>query len=406
MSRFHPTRPTAEDRLERGAHTLDVFQGTIVGIYGEDVFVELGPRREGVIPTYAFVNPPSVGEEYSFTLGGREDSLWALNLIDERTLEQWEELQEGSLITARVLHKTSDGYQLKIGPLHAFMPFSKSGIRKTRERGALLGRSVVVEVISVDDDKQRAIVSRKSVLKMQRAGGNPNAFVPGQTIQGRVSRVESYGIFIKVGRGREGLCHISNMSLDRIDHPSEIAKVGDVIESRVLYVRAGGKRIGLGLKQLLESPWGRVEREHWEGQIVPVELIRTGSFGAVAKLFPGVEGIVPVSECGGLRPGQELRVGDRRSARIMELDPDNERVAFSLVHPSGRPIDLDEAETMALFETLRDGDVLGGVMGDSEGAGNDGSRPTSDAEAPNPGREGASTNVGDLLRRALERRSD
>lgn len=391
MSRFRPTQPSKEERRERGAHTLDVFRGTIVGIYGDDVFVELGPRKEGVLPKYAFLEPPAVGEEYSFTLGGREDSLWALSLVDERTLEQWEELEEGSLITARVLHKTHDGYQLKIGPLHAFMPFSKSGIRKSRDRGQLLGRSIVVLVLSVDDDKQRAIVSRKDVLKMQRAGASPHAVVPGQTVQGRVARIEDYGVFLKIGRGREGLCHISNMSVERVDHPSDLVSVGEVIEARVLYVRAGGKRIGLGLKQLTESPWRRIERAHWEGQIVPIEIQRVGSFGGVAKLIPGVEGVVPVSECGGQRPGRELRAGDRRSARILDLDPDAERIAFSLVHPSGRPIDADEAEALALFETLRDEEAVARVLGDAT--------PSLRGEP-----EGASTNVGDLLREALERR--
>lgn len=389
MSRFHPLKPAPdpEDR-DRGAHTLEVFKGTIVGIYGDDVFVELGPRKEGLIPKYAFVQPPAVGEEYEFTLRGREDSLWMLNLIDERTLEQWEDLEEGSLITARVLTKTHDGYQLKVGPLHAYMPFSKSGVRKSRERGKLLGRSIVVEVLTVDADKQRAVVSRKAVLKMQKAGQSPDAIVPGQTIQGRVARIEPYGVFLKIGRGREGLCHISNMSVERIAHPSDVVKLGEVIEARVLHVRAGGKRIGLGLKQLHESPWARVEREHWEGQIVPIEIMRTGTFGAVARLFPGLEGIVPISECAGLKPRQGLAAGDRRSARILELDPDEERIAFSLQHPGGGVIAPDEAEMIAQFELLRDLPEIQRVV-----------KPDSEISAP---KTGALTNVGELLRRAFE----
>lgn len=384
---MHIDRPIPDDEEPaRGAHTLEVVEGTVVGVYGDDVFVELGPRKEGVISRRAFSAPPSVGERHSFTLRGREDSLWVLNLIEERTLEQWEELEEGSLVTARVIRSTHDGYQLKIGPLHAYMPFSESGVRRAKERPRLLGRSVVVEVKAVDADKQRAVVSRKAVLRMEREGRDPHRVVPGQTVQGRVTRIESYGVFLRFGRGREGLCHVSNMSVDRLDHPADMVAVGDVLEARVLHVRAGGKRIGLGLKQLHEDPWARVERENWEGQVVPVAIVRVGSFGAVARLLPGVEGVLPVSECGGASQHAGLRPGDRRSLRILELDPDARRIAFSLQHVDGRLVAEDEAETLAHFEEfVRAAAPPGATKGE-------------------PAPPGAATNVGDLLRRALDRR--
>lgn len=376
---------TDPDDPPRGAHTLDVVEGTVEGIYGDDVFVELGPRKEGVLSARAFLEPPRVGETYRFTLRGREDSLWILNLVEERTLEQWETLEEDSLTGARVLQKTHDGYQLKIGPLHAYMPFSESGIRRSRDRDKLLGRSVVVMVLSVDADKQRAVVSRKAVLRMQREGGDPHAIVPGQTIQGRVTRIEPYGAFIRFGSGKEGLCHISNLSANRIEHPSEVVAKGDVVEARVLHVRAGGRRVALGIKQLDEPPWQRAEREHWEGQIVTVEIVRTASFGAIARLLPGVEGIVPVSEWVDPRRGPAgLAQGEVRSARIMEFDPDAQRIAFSLRHPGGAPIDPEEAETMAAFESVRRMPSVARVMAEDP------------EEAP-----AAATNLGALLQRAL-----
>ncbi|MFT5732484.1 MAG: ribosomal protein S1 [Planctomycetota bacterium] len=392
MSRFRPkSLREAEARgeiKERGAHTLEVVDGTIVGKSGNDVFVELGVRKQGVIDLRAFQREPKVGEVRQFTLRGREDALWILNLAEEETLEVWEDLEEGSLITGRVSGLTHDGFQVKIGQLHAYMPFSVSGVRRSRDRKALMGRAVVVLVLDVDDDKQRAIVSRKAVLQMQRNGGAPNSVVPGQTIQGRISRIEPYGVFIRFGQGREGLCHISNLSVDRIDHPSDVVSKGEVVEARVLYVRQGGKRIGLGLKQTQESPWIRLEREHWEGQIVPVEFIRVGTFGAIARLLPGIEGIVPISECAGLGPGRGLLQGDQRSARIMELDIESERIAFSLTHEGGRAVDRDEAETVRAFDVIRRSPTVERVMGSPEAP-------------PSPG---AGTNIGDLLRRAMEQK--
>lgn len=385
MSRFHPRPP--EPPKERGAHTLDVFEGTIVGVYGGDVFVELGPRKQGIIARHAFLKEPAVGEVHRFTLRGRDENLWVLNLLQDQTLDVWEDLEEGSLTSARIVHLSPDGFQLKIGPLHAYMPFSESGVRKRKDRPPLVGRGVVVEVLSVDPDKQRAVVSRKSVLKMQRDGRSPGAVVPGQTVSGRVTRIESYGVFVRLGNGREGLCHVSNLSVDRVDHPSEVVKKGDILEARVLFVRAGGKRIGLGVKQLEESPWTRLEREHWCGQIVEVDIVRVGTFGAVARMFAGAEGIVPASECGDRTARRGLAVKDRMSARILELDPDAERLAFSLVHSNGRPIERDEAETLSEFAELRERPEVKAVLGASG----------TDAAPAAP----ASTNVGDLLRKAL-----
>ncbi len=390
MSRFHPTRPQVEP--ERGAHTLDVVDGTVVGVHGSDVFVELGPRKQGVISLASFDDKPRVGEVHQFTLRGREDELWMLNLHNQRTLSEWEELEPGSLTTARVLTKTHDGFQLKIGPVYAYMPYSLSGVRKPRERGALLGRSIVVEVLEVDADKQRAIVSRKAVLKLQKAGAAPGAVVPGQTVQGRVTRIEPYGVFVRLGRGREGLCHITNLSADRVDHPGDVVRMGEIVDARVLYVRAGGRRIGLGFKQLQESPWVRLEREHWEGQIVSVEIVRVGRFGAVARLFAGAEGILPMSECGDRRPPAGLSNGDRLSARILEVDPEEQRLAFSLLHATGQPIAPDEAECIADFGTIRSLPALKDLLPEAGTVG----EPSG----------GAATNLGAVLRRALEGGSD
>ena len=359
-------------------------------MHGDDVFVELGPRKEGVISKRAFTAPPKIGERHNFTLRGREESLWVLNLVEQQTLDQWEELEEDSLHSARVLKSTHDGYQVKLGPLYAYMPYSESGVRKSRNRSALIGRSIMVMVLAVDADKQRAVVSRKAVLRMQREGRDPHSIVPGQTVRGRVSRIEPYGAFIRFGRGREGLCHVSNISVERVTHPSDCLRVGEVVQARVLHVRAGGRRIGLGLKQMSEDPWMRVERECWEGQIVAVDVVRVGTFGAVCRLIPGVEGILPASELIGEPPPRGgPGVADRISVRILELEPSARRIAFSERHASGARVLAEEAEAARQFEAWGTAQAI----------------PKSKDANPAPV-PGAGTRLGDLLRRALDERAD
>ncbi len=107
---------------DHGPHTLKVWKGVVVGVYGADVFVELGIRMQGVISTQAFETTPKVGDEFEFTLRGREDGLWALQRRETQSLATWEDMQSGDLVHARAVRANRDGLELKIGPLHAFMP--------------------------------------------------------------------------------------------------------------------------------------------------------------------------------------------------------------------------------------------------------------------------------------------
>lgn len=337
----------------RGSHTLRVWHGTIVDIRGDDVFVDLGPRRQGLISVRAFAKPPSCGEVHEFTLRGREDELWALALPEAHALDAWAEMEEGSLVSARVLRATPDGLQLKIGPLHAFMPKSQAGQPKGHKYTELVGRTLPVEVLEVDDDKQRVVVSHKAFLKQQRLFGGEGNIVPGMLVHGRVFRVEDYGAFVRFGRGIEGLVHVSNLALDRPAHPAELVKVGDSIDALVLTVRAGGKRIGLGVKQLLENPWRRAAREYQTGQLVEVEVTRVRDFGAFVRLAPGVEGLVPASECPGANHRRHLTEGARVTVRIVRFDEADERATFSLMHEGGSPVLPGAASDRAAYEARR-----------------------------------------------------
>ena len=116
------SRAEPADPAGHGPHTLKVWKGTVVGVYGDDVFVELGPRMQGVISVRQFEDRPRIGESYEFTLRGREDGLWALSRRETRSLATWEDMELGSLVHARAVRADRDGLELKIGPLHAFMP--------------------------------------------------------------------------------------------------------------------------------------------------------------------------------------------------------------------------------------------------------------------------------------------
>ncbi len=353
---------------DHGPHTLKVCRGAVVGTYGDDVFVELGPRMQGVISRRELPVEPKIGDEFDFTLRGQEQGLWVLALRETKVLHTWESMEAGSLVQAHVVRVAPGGLELKIGPLHAFMPKSQSGLARDEEPSGLVGKNLAVEVLEVDRERQRVVVSRKVVVQRERESDRQRqvgALKPGQVVQGRVTRIEPYGAFVSFGRGLEGLVHVSNLSHERVDHPRDLLHEGQVIDLKVLHLKAGGKRIALGLKQMTESPWQHLERIHYVDQIVEGRVSRVLDFGAFVAIEAGVEGLLPRSQMG-LSPEQSVRsllvTGQKISVRIQALDCAGERLSLSLLHRNGARIGPDEAADAASFAEILRADPGRGLL--------------------------------------------
>lgn len=345
-----PHQPDELAEPDHGAHTLKVWKGTVIGLYGDDVFVELGPRMQGVLSARRFPAPPRVGEIAEFTLGGREEGLWTLHLRSEASLTLWEELEVGCLVSARVARTVTGGLELKVGPLHAFMPRSQSGLPRGKPLAPLVGREFVCEVVEVERERQRVVLSRKLVEERERTSEHYrelSGLAAGQVIEGRIVRIEDYGVFLRFGRGMEGLVHISNLSHQRLRHPDDAVSLGDTLRARVLCVRERGARIDLGCKQLEQDPWSVAEAAYPPGRIVAGRVTRLAEFGAFVQVEPGIEGLVHASQIG-LGPGRSLRehlpVGREVSVRVLELDAAAGRLSLSLQHAAGGSIALEDAQ--------------------------------------------------------------
>jgi small subunit ribosomal protein S1 len=335
---------------DHGPHTLRIWRGTVVGTFGRDVFVELGPRMQGVIGLGHFDKPPAEGEQFDFTLRGQEDGLWALARSEEQPLVSWDDMEAGSLVQARVTGRNPGGLELKIGPLHAFMPRSQCGLPRGTDPKVLVGKTLACQVIEVDSERQRVLVSRRRLLERERIDERQrsvHALQIGQVVRGRVTRLEAYGAFVAFGPGLEGLVHVSNLSLDPVEHPAQVLRVGEPVEAKVLAIRGEGRRIGLGLRQMHDSPWkGLIDRLP-AGSIVEGQVARTTEFGAFVHVARGVEGLLPAGECGlgtQRRVGDVLRAGERIAVRVVALDPARERMTLSRLHSDGARIQPEEAD--------------------------------------------------------------
>jgi small subunit ribosomal protein S1 len=370
---------------ERGAHTLEVFRGEIVGLFGDDVFVELGPRMQGVISRRKFAEPPREGEVFEFTLRGQEEGLWALALREHGALASWESLERGNQVEARAVRAVHGGLELKIGPLHAFMPKSETGLAREQRPDVLVGKQLLCEVLEVDARRQRCFLSRKRVLQRERESEHQRsvgALRPGQVVQGRVTRLEPFGAFVRFERDLEGLVHVSNVAHRRVAHPGDVLHKGDAVVAKVLKIGRAGKRIALGIKQMDMSPWHELEQRLGANPVVAGTVTRVLDYGAFVAVPSGVEGLLHRSECG-LVDGRPLRTvlgrGQSLSVRILAVDPERERLSLSLLHADGRRIAADEAAASAQPDELGELTEL--------------------ADATEPERRG--TSLGPHLRRAL-----
>jgi ribosomal protein S1 len=282
------------------------------------------------------------------SLVGREDGLWLFSIKEAKLLAAWDELEPGSLVKGSVIGMNKGGLELKIGPLRAFLPASQVALEPVEDLAAFAGQTLLCEVLEIEPAKKRVVVSRRALLERERRASRKEAserLQVGSTVRGRIVRLESYGAFVDLGGGVEGLLHVSNLAHRRVEHPEELLGLGQELELAVLSIEEGGKRIGLSRKALEPDPWESLGERYRQDQVLTARVRRLMNFGAFLELEPGIEGLLHVSQLGGRGrdPGQSLKVGQELPVRILALDPHARRISLSRLAPNGALLGSDEA---------------------------------------------------------------
>ena len=358
----------------------DLKTGIIEGVSGSDVFVELGPRQQGVIALSEFDDIPKPGERFQFSLHGMEkDGLWRLSRRQARVVGAWNDLYEGAQVKALVTGQNSGGLELTIGPVSAFMPASHVDLARIEDFSSFIGQTVVAEVIDLDLGKKRVVLSRKKAMIADRAEARDETMrgiAAGNVTAGKVVRIESFGAFVDIG-GVEGLLHVSNISRKRVEDINEVLKVGQDVRVMVLELKEGGQKIGLGMRQLEENPWDTLTHRYQIDQVVPGKVVRLMDFGAFVEIEDGVEGLLHISQIGAKsrlnKASDALSVGEEFSVRIQSIDPSQERISLSRLDARGAVIGSEDSVAAE--------DITRALGGQNENAGK--------------------TNLGDLFKRAL-----
>ncbi|MFT7670152.1 MAG: small subunit ribosomal protein S1 [Planctomycetota bacterium] len=362
--------------------TKNLQKGTIVGVTGPDVFVDLGPRVQGVISVSEFDTTPVVGEIYEFTLNGQDDGLWMLSRRVARELAAWDNITEGSLVNAKVSGANTGGLELKVGPVAAFMPASHISLKREEDMSVFVGQTMLCQVIEIARERNRVVLSRRAVLESERSqamAGAVDSLSVGSAVRGKITRIEKFGAFVQIQKGLEGLLHVSNISRKRIDDPNDVLKTGQDVEVLILDIKDGGKRIGLSMKALEANPWDEARDRYHEGSMVEGKVVRVADFGVFVELEPGIDGLVHVSQLSRdrvTRVRDVVKDGETFPVRVISVDMTSQRISLSRLDENGELLGSEEAA---------DAGAVREMMQKNEGQS-----------------KSLGTNLGNLFRQALE----
>lgn len=349
----------------------DIRKGIIVAITPQGVIVDLGLKRDGLVPSSDLGKLESeerdalqVNDEIPIYVTNTDapDSLYVsihLAQLNQDWIDAEALMESGDIVEGEVIGYNKGGAIIPFGRLRGFVPAShlselSRGLndrQRQQKLAKLRGEKIPVKVIEVDRRRRRLVFSQRDAQKEwedKRKKELLQTLREGDTVTGRVSGLRDFGIFVDLG-GADGLVHISELAWYRIDHPREVVKVGDEIDVYVLNINAESQRISLSRKRLLENPWHSVEDRYEQNQLVEGKITRIVDYGAFAEIEPGVEGLLHLSQLSRSQVDSTRDVvseGETHLLRIVSIDPDRQRIGLSL-----RAVNAHEQiEWMALKE--------------------------------------------------------
>lgn len=313
--------------------------GTIVSVHGDDVFVEFGPKSQGVCALSYFESPPTLGDRLEFNVEryDKNEGLLILTRVGKVQKAEWESLDVGHVVEARCTGVNKGGLEMEVANHRAFMPAGHVDIRHVAELEVFIGEKMPCEVIEIDRQRGRIILSRRSALEAERGRLREDLLKKikvGDQLSAVITSLQPYGAFADLG-GVDGLIHISDLSYERIKEPSEVVKEGDRVEVKVLKIDESQDppRIGLGLKQTMTDPYQAKAGEIQEGATVTGKVTKLMAFGAFVEIAPGIEGLIHISELSHERVNrvsQVVKPGEVVQAKVLSVDHGKRRISLSL----------------------------------------------------------------------------
>lgn len=353
----------------------DVRSGVVASVSDDEILVSIGSKSEGVISTREVeaLSPEErakikVGQEIQVYVVSPETSRGMMQLSYTRSMEDDDWGKAEALMNSKETYEgvvegfNKGGLIVRVGRLRGFVPASQvSQARRMRYKGDtpeqrwedMKGETMSARVIEVDRERRRLILSERAANQESREAMKDRLLTEiaiGETRKGRVTSLADFGAFVNIN-GADGLVHLSELSWERVDHPSKMLKVGDEVEVKVISIDQERKRIGLSMRQLQKDPWDDHVTNYQVGQLVEGTITRLVKFGAFARLDEHIEGLIHISELGEDRiehPKEAVQEGEKLTLRIIKIEPDKRRIGLSLRKvDSAQYSDLDYEAAMA-----------------------------------------------------------
>lgn len=337
-------------KLKPGA----IVSGIVVDIRSDIVVINAGLKSEGVIPLEQFLNERGelevkVGDTVKVALEYMENGFGETVLSREKAKRAlvWDELEEAqqsnATIIGRVSGKVKGGFTVDIKEIRAFLPGSLVDVRPVRDTLHIEGKDVEFKIIKIDRKRNNVVVSRRAVVETENSAEREqmlDRLQENAIVKGVVKNLTDYGAFVDMG-GIDGLLHITDMAWKRVRHPSEVVKVGDELEVRVLRFDREKNRVSLGLKQLAEDPWVNIARRYPANSRLFGKISNVTDYGCFVELEPGVEGLVHVSEMDwtnkNINPGKLVQVGDEVEVVVLDIDEERRRISLGMKQTQANP---------------------------------------------------------------------
>ncbi len=325
--------------------------GKVVSVGPNDIFVEFGPKELGVVERMQFKDDelPTVGGDLELIVS-RYDSNESLYICARPGTVQkadWELLQPGQTVEARVSGVNKGGLELEIAGHRAFMPAGQVSLDHIADLSVFIGEKLTCTVSRIDRaGKGNIVLSRRDILRSERAeqaGKLRETLKEGDTVEGLVRKIMPFGAFVDLG-GIDGLVHVSDLTHERINMGEKnVARhitEGERVRVQVLKIDWDAERISLGMKQLAEDPFQTAAADIVEGADVTGRVTKIMDFGAFVEIAPGVEGLVHISEIDWRRiasVGDVLKQDEIISAKVLSIDPTTRRISLSIKQTKERP---------------------------------------------------------------------
>lgn len=332
-------------RIKRG----DILTGTVLYVKDSEITVNINYRADGIIDKDEVSEDPSVNPSDLFEAGD-EIEVYVLKMDDGdgnvvlshkrvQRLKNWDIIEEkynnGEVVEAFVTEVTKGGLKCEVESLNAFMPASQVSIGYKKDLSVFLDEVLASKVIDFNKDKRRIILSRKVVEQEELEAVKQKIYSElevGDIIDGTVQRLTNFGAFVDIG-GIDGLIHISQLSWERVKHPSDVVSPGEEIQVKVLDIDPERDRVALGLKQLTKEPWEKFIEENKVGDIVKGTVVNLLDFGAFVKLESGVDGLLHVSQIAREhveKPSDKLEIGEEVEVLITDINEEERKISLSI----------------------------------------------------------------------------